>query len=831
MFVKLACRSGFIKVSFFSWVLLCAFAAQAAAPVFDTEDGKYAYTFPYYVVDAGEGATVTLKSDAVIMKYADAEDEGEAVPYADFLAAASGTFFKTGVGTLKIDAALTGWEGQIHVIAGRLESLCAGSLGKVMCASGSRAAAADATYVHNGATIYRKSEKAGLSMDDTKDFKMIVIEGAGTDGRGALVADSPSSGETNWPLGYDLVLTGDAVVRNARDGWALKTSWSPTPGQQFTLNGHRLTFFGDFANAGSAFLHNNTKITAGCIVASNLTYKIYGADKVTYEGDAANTLKLTGGSVLSFNGGFDGRRTFWTLVPENVRYLNPTTKDTGDPKRVHAWIGSVNLVNDLPLYCDLTTGQVSIVGFTYGAGGFPLYKGQKNLNFHLSCPSNSFAGPVGIGDGGTLHLHAPGALPAAGAGATIANGTLTLYGTAPYALPEIRFSGTGCVHSADAPALRGTISRLTKMDDGELVYDTRVGATQVDIQGGAFKFEPVEVMEDIAGLYEGYITEPTGSGANPIRTSREMPTNQVRKLTTEMLNSSWPKCSCLVDYGYIWNRSSTNETWNFFTRSGNGSRLFLDTTMILDGLNSNCPYGFWCTVQMTPGPHYFEARYYSPMGSAGVPALAKTITELREGGPNGTPTPVVGGKWVDNLGLAFDPLGRCEANPVNFRAFTDPGDGSVMTVTSNATEIAAARRVYPDFARLSFAPGTALDMSGKPFELPDLVGCPAITSGDLTVTNSWTVDAAQVAAGAKLTASGAFALGDGAKIVVTEDGRVHSSPAEGWTLAEAEGGLTLPENWLETAELPADGSYSLKLSADGKKLSLVHQKGLILLVR
>ena len=296
-----------------------------AAPVFDTEDGKYAYDFPHYVIDTPAGASNPLASAAfTITKYESAEDEGTAISYADLLEAVTGTIVKTGPGTLEIAAALSNWEGRIHVMAGILYSHGIGTLGKnLSTGSKARALESDATFVHSGATIYRMPTSGGALLTD--DRKMIVIEGHGVDGRGALVANSPNSNDTTWPLGFDLVLTGDTTIRNARNGWALKTSWSPDPGQMFTLNGHTLTILGDAPNAGSAFLHNHTPVTAGHMVLSNIEYRLYGnGGRLNYMGGASNTLTLTGGSYLDFNGAFKGNNTHWTLVADDVRYVQPT---------------------------------------------------------------------------------------------------------------------------------------------------------------------------------------------------------------------------------------------------------------------------------------------------------------------------------------------------------------------------------------------------------------------------------------------------------------------------------------------------------------------------
>ena len=81
-----------------------------------------------------------------------------------------------------------------------------------------------------------------------------------------------------------------------------------------------------------------------------------------------------------------------------------------------------------------------------------------------------------------------------------------------------------------------------------------------------------------------------------------------------------------------------------------------------------------------------------------------------------------------------------------------------------------------------------------------------------------------------MAVAGALSFGDAAAICVTEDGHLHSSPEGGWTMAEAEGGISLAEGWQGRVTLPS-GKYALSLSPDGKRLVLTRTNGFMLTIR
>ena len=844
------------KVALVTMVLvLCSSAAQAAAPVFDTEDGKYSYVFPYYVVEVAENETISLKDVASITSYADAEADGVAISYDDFLAVTAGTFFKTGTGTLKIDTGLVNWTGNFQVMAGVLHVSHVDGFG---LSSGSNAA-----YAHNGATLVTENPDGvtKLDVDDYACKRILGFEGEGFNGMGGLRVINNGS-ESTWPLMKEPTLTGDALLILDNKAGVMQ-NWRPAG--VLRLNGHHLVIRAAAGRTRPSIRFNNTDITAGSILVDNVDLTWQGAYRMA--GDASNVLVLTNDSNFINSSSVTGiGNRQWTLRLEQLRMFsiggNNNTSDYygWDPDQIanNCWDGPVILNCDVPMYNGLSLNYhhtgASFLGQVSGKGGFRPY-GSTTLRYisdmalQLACPTNSFEGGVTLADGGRLILHKNGALPADGGAAVITNGSVVLVGPEAYALPELHIAGTGCVTQTGLGG--GQWKRIVKSGDGLLTYDANAGAAELDVQGGMIKLPAVSYdWSSAAGLTESTNYCKNGSSEDykngvAYETGRTLLQPLVAYNAKGWYDYAGRTYALYIYKGYIWSQATTDEVWSAAMVMDKGGRLYIDGELIIDQTVRNMAKTANFTI--SPGPHAFEFRYFCTTGNSGATSTgyAETVfhyiddEEFRQAdrtnslGKYISPAPGVnGGQWVDGYGLVIDRLGRRTHNYEDYKKLVDSGDGKLFTWTSNAVDVACLGD-QPTFAAMKFAPGTTLDITSRPvpYETAALTGCPTVLNGDLAVTDSWTVDAAEVATGAKLTMTGAFALADGAKIVVTESAKTRASPADGWTLAEAESGLTLPEDWLETAELPADGSYSLKLSADGKRLSLIHRKGLILLVR
>ncbi|MCQ2392637.1 MAG: hypothetical protein MJ240_14610, partial [Kiritimatiellae bacterium] len=299
-------------------------------------------------------------------------------------------------------------------------------------------------------------------------------------------------------------------------------------------------------------------------------------------------------------------------------------------------------------------------------------------------------------------------------------------------------------------------------------------------------------------------------------------------------NTTWPKCTCLTYSGYIWNRSATNENWTFMTYAGNGGYMFFDDEDRTHWAGKNTPYyicgdmfsnidtGAWHTVTATPGPHYFEVRYYSALGSA-AGNQASRVKALGDPDRRGTIT-MTEGAWPSSKGLVWDPQGRGVANPAFFEPIADPGDGSVLTYTTNMVE--EATRQQPRFETIAAEPGTWLDASGLAYSVPALSGFLAVNNCPLfTVSANWAVSASQIAAGGMLTAT-KLVFAEGVPFTVSDI----SVLARGtYTVAVAESGI----EGMPTFDRQAEGvkKWHLRKNAEGKALVLEYVAGTTLLLR
>ena len=799
--------------------------AVAGAYDFDTENGKFTYAYPYYVVDVGE-ASNRFAAVSGIVKVASETAEPTTVDYAEFSSATSGTLFKKGAGWLEIDTEITNWGGQIHVLEGYLLSRCYGSLGAQVLETRSgqqRAARSAGTYVHNGATLVRFNTIAG-AVNDT-DKKYIAAEGVGADGLGALRCIDLKGSESTWPLGFDTEFLGDTLVKGG-PGWPIKLSWYPNPGSTFWLNKNTVTLEG--TDGSSGFMHNWGTIHPGHLVLTNIQGRLYGT-LPHFFGGPDYTLTLRAQSSLDFTGTVCGDDTTWTLVADGASYIG-VNKALADCTNRYNWAGPVHLKTDLPLYSDAGAEScLTLGGYVYGSGGFPVRpktnKGTGYLNFHLVCPTNAFKGVVGLDRGARLHLHSDGALPLDSAGASVTNGALVLYDV-DYRLPPLMFDGTGSVDTVCSYWTNRVCQSLTKTGEGTLCLNTPLHSPLLTIRGGGVRMP----QTSFAGFFEGLLPGDPKEGASPVMYTRNVGTNAI-VLVADRPNTSWPKCTCLTYSGYIWNRSATNETWTFMTYAGNGGYMFFDDEdrthlwnrySTCGDMFANSTTGAWHTVTATPGPHYFEVRYYSAIGSAGG-NQASRVKALGDPDRKGTIT-MVEGSWPDAKGLVWDRQGRGVANPAFFEPIADPGDGSVVTYTTNVVE--EAMRQQPRFDAIAAEPGTWLDVAGLAYSVSSLSGFLSVSNCSLfTVSANWTVSADQIAAGGTLTAT-KLVFAEGVPFTVSDMSTlVHGT----YTVARTESGI----EGLPTFDRQAQGAkkWHLRKDAEGKALVLEYVPGTTLLLR
>ena len=387
-----------------------------------------------------------------------------------------------------------------------------------------------------------------------------------------------------------------------------------------------------------------------------------------------------------------------------------------------------------------------------------------------------------------------------------------------YALPAAEFVNTGLVHSA----IGGTISgawdtALVKKGTGELFYDSTFDAPLLDVQGGGVKLRCAQ-----PGLIYGILPGSNSSkGATVEMESDVIPTNSVA-LGTDAYYASRPKFTCYIYSGYIWNRETTNVTWTFASTLLNGSRLLIDGNELFRKNIANQRHGIVASIgNIAPGPHAFVVRSFTPVGSS--------ASSYPSGGNGG----LTNMAWAANMGFMWDPNGRNSTNIVDYIQAYDPGDGSVFTVTTNGV-LPETLSLRPHFPQMRFAAGTYLDANGADVATGDLTGAPTVTNSSayfqdftFSVTNSWTVPAADLAAGAVLDVRGKLAFGPSVTLSVTDFAELPR--AESRVIARATAGIEGLPAFTPPGTHPARWRY--RKMADGRELRLDYCAGTALLLR
>ena len=290
-----------------------------------------------------------------------------------------------------------------------------------------------------------------------------------------------------------------------------------------------------------------------------------------------------------------------------------------------------------------TVGTVSL-GANLSGGLTKLGTGMLTL-----AATNTYAGAT-IVSNGTLRLAVPQAV-LTNSILTLAGGSLDLGGQSN-TQATLTVTGSGQI-------LNGTLACGSFVQSGgNLVLGAPVDAAQpIRIDGGVMQMAAVS-----PGLYEARLAGSFNlTDANPC-------TNV--QLTTRAANVSlgsstglWVNDSTYIYSGHIWNRATTNVTWTFAEQFDDNVQLTIDSTTVING------GGGWNTptigtLTLSPGSHAFEARFGQGGGGVGAPTSYYS--------------------WWTTFAMAFgvDYQGRNETNVANYVTLTDPGDGSLLTLTA-----------------------------------------------------------------------------------------------------------------------------------------------------
>ena len=253
--------------------------------------------------------------------------------------------------------------------------------------------------------------------------------------------------------------------------------------------------------------------------------------------------------------------------------------------------------------------------------------------------------------------------------------------------------------------------RLLDPGDGSLLtVNTNAAAIRAEVRQGTLRL----TTGARPGLYAAQFTNVEWSTTSPVN-----PRNAV-ELGATLANSpksQWTAKHLGIYTGVIWNRSPTNETWNFAESIDDNVWLSLDGEVVINNTVWNATTV--STNVISPGPHAIELRVYNASGIGGPAAEDGWTTK----------------DW----GFGVDRLGRGLKDTACYEPLIDPGDGSFLTTGTIEDD------PFQDVP-VDIAPGAALDLNG-------IAQCVQFITGGGTVTNG------ALAAGSVLSPGGDDATG------------------------------------------------------------------------
>ncbi len=261
----------------------------------------------------------------------------------------------------------------------------------------------------------------------------------------------------------------------------------------------------------------------------------------------------------------------------------------------------------------------------------------------------------------------------------VREGTLALgHDDALSTATAVTVGGTGAPACLDLCGRDIQVASLTIGDGGAVINGTLSAASIIKTGASTATLAATPVVEPSApaldaltpGLWEG-LTSRTAN--DPFR---YVPKQNVR-LTTYAANNGnsvntsnsggmWAGNNHTYAYaGCIWNRTATNQVWNFRGAFDDYVYLVIDRSLVLYRNGNTATPG---SFTATPGPHYFDARFGDGWGNVGCNVSGML-----------------------NSGLNWDP-----GDGMGWRVVSDPGDGSILTTSSvNWDAAEAARNAQP----------------------------------------------------------------------------------------------------------------------------------------
>ena len=846
-------------------VVAVAFGAAADEPT------AREVVYPLYTVTVEEGTTNYLYNSTVDV----VAEEGGATQQVSFVSLAeaegaltTGTFQKLGRGFLVSSTNMVTWLGEIWIDEGAILLDWSGELGPKNSTAG-------AVRIANGASLglfAHTMHSQAMAINNT-----IYLSGRGVNDLG-VIFNASHCGDNSMRKAFlgNLEFEGDALFR----GWENDFGCDG----EHRLNGHTLTISmssGNYLTNGGTFRNGNVVFEKGSFLPQTHLY---------FYGDDSNTLTFKSGTKF---GGYHASSfsSPWTLVLENNTTVGFSGSSANAQKYWEStsyddWDGPVNLLGKATVTTTSGGAQYAfpfpIRGTLYGPGWFNVTRGW----LRLVNSANTFTGTIAINQGDHRYwagvgFHSATAWPEDNWNVlTNKDGAIQL-SAADVRLPDldVTASGGSFTNTAIFGTGSATARSIVKRGLGELKLDAMTSVTgTVEIVEGSVRLPSLDTVtfngtlySDAPGLWEHrVIYAPTNTdegtlsnlaykdfqleGLFPTGVTYTLDTTLVK--TTPVLanttgGSKWPNYHFVSYDGYIWNRSPTNETWSFALGVAHRGAIAIDGQIVCDSVHVSSKWAgttVWYylrtnVVEVTPGPHAFSARVANTeFSTAGAKEVYATWNDAAGAAYEGRFT------WPRNFGCVFNRDGLMSTNSADYAkpangAITAPvlvgedvsagGNGYLFTRTTNDVADCDFLNMHKPIRHLKGHGGeTLLDVNnpGLTLEVQVVEGATTVTNGSLRVMERLAVDANAVAAGDVLKCRESLLLGADAVVAVAETGHVRNSPAGGWTVAEADGGITLPSDWQSRVTFP-NGKYRLSLSADGKRLMLEHFNGTIFTIR
>ena len=733
---------------------------------------------------------------------------------------------KTGLGALVMDdkTAIPQYAGDINIENGMWVIACTNALGKLS----SKADCSDvgAVFVKEGGSLAVGGSDRAIS----NVGKKIYIAGSGVNGEGALtMALATAAGDySSGVLGRNIELAGDATI-----GHYLKyTVYFTQANTSWNLNGYKLTITHDPVN------------NRGYVIGGTDKSQIFGPGDIEMKDGAymifqGKTLMVGDNGTIAFKDsskfgstGMRGRYE-WPMVWDSINRISMQRQTTADAvTNRNTWHGPVQLCRTMGV--DITgSGTFGLSGAVSGEGGLDLkfahkYNSPLPTNFvNLANAGSTFMGGVSVSDL-ALNVMERDAVPQNGGALALTNSIVNFEPEKNYALPD------GYIHVKEGAVMSlnngsGKWKTVVKTGPGTVNWNSAVGADALVIKEGSVDLslqhngfagliEGVEYFDNNSECYyaaenknlmwtnnvvlsPNYVYAGTGS-----YWSNKRPEWDTEKLLTS---------SATVYQGYMWNRETTNVNWTFCCRVATVSFFYFDGVKeIADGEATKARL---VTIEnVTPGPHPFRIGSYAIFGKGGASGAATNF------------------EWP-KLGFRWDPLGRGSSDTNNFVKLEDPGDGSLFTwaipgedVFYPGTEESNKIGYKPRFEKVEFGSAATLDFNGIALSVGEVEGFPRVVESDgFTIERKWTLDAADIAAGFKVSGE-KIDLGEDVELVVENPLAAKAvSGVREWTVlesaAEISGSISIKDE---------DAAKRWAVTVDGNLVKLKYRPiGSVMVVR